>query len=144
LFLKLGISVDNKWHFWPGANHAHIAPKYVDKLWQLINATHAQNPSDSCDPRINIPDGRVVIWVGISAHRAELEDPKTLTMCPNPILDKQDRARGIQADAHSRDDPKGARHNHRGGRDYDVSKSLAAVIERDRSRWARTQYWDRA
>src|SRR4029453_13056825 len=64
--------IDIRWHFGARANDAHVPPKNVDQLGELVDLRLAENPADPGDPRIFSERDRAAAPRRILDHGAKL------------------------------------------------------------------------
>src|SRR5437588_5019781 len=89
----------------PRPDEAHVPPKDIPELRQLIQRCLSQEPAGAGDPRIlgdlEQPDGlilpreRLLMRVGPIDHRPELQDPELIPVTAGANLAEQHRPWGI-------------------------------------------------
>ena len=107
------------------SDHAHVAPDHVEKLWQLIDAGSAYEPSDPCNALI-VPPGRPGARRIAAArmHRSELEYAELPVALPDAKLPEEHRPRPLQLDGDRHDEQKRRKDDERDDRDNEIQHPL--------------------
>ena len=81
-----------------GSDEGHRSPENVDQLADLVKPELPNEPADPRDPRVASDGDQRSLLIGVANHRAELEDPKVLSVLRDPFLAVENPASAVNDD----------------------------------------------